>query len=89
MTRDMNINDLLIILEDDFNNKSYIFKEKNEPIQDYKNCIDRIRKKAGIPANNIKKYLTINLILMLVAIILLSMSGPAIVYNSSGPACLL
>jgi len=89
MTRDMNINDLLTILDDDFNSKSYIFKEKNESIQDYKSCIDRIRKKAGVSANNIKKYLTINLILMLVAITLLAISAPVIIYSSSGPACLL
>jgi hypothetical protein len=44
--KDLEIQDLLKILEDDIKSGLYIFKNKNQSIQDYKNCV--LQKRAEV-----------------------------------------
>jgi hypothetical protein len=44
--KDLEIQDLLKILEDDIKSGLYIFKDKNQSIQDYKNCV--LQKRAEV-----------------------------------------
>lgn len=45
--KDLEIQDLLKILEDDIKYGLYIFKDKNQSIQDYENCVLQKRAEAG------------------------------------------
>ena len=44
--KDLEIEDLLKILEDDLESGLYIFKDKNQSIQDYKNSV--LQKRAEV-----------------------------------------